>query len=197
MYNYRIRNFLSKFESACNYLGASSKDIISLKVRDISSLSYRYYDDFLQELAIFFNGSINRHIAGNFQGDAHLIENNNQKILIVQHETGLEILFIASSIASLLSLIPTTLQIWNYFRRDKGDIELRYFNKQGELIEEKNILYSNIKPYNKYFENGRPISGLYNEYTMDIDKIMEYLKDIKNDISEIKIAINKLTKLNN
>ena len=38
-------------------------------------------------------------------GDAYVISQDQQKLVIVEHETGLEILYIAGSIASLIGLV--------------------------------------------------------------------------------------------
>ena len=84
---------------------------------------------------------------GDFQGHAWLVsDNRNNKALLVEHETGLEILYIAGSIASLLSLIPLINSGWKFlhsrfsdrpFFRDRGmGVEIRIVDFKKQLVEQ-------------------------------------------------------------
>src|ERR1035437_6750377 len=108
--DYREKNFREKFKSASEYLKCKPDEIISIKLRGIVNDHdyYRMLLDFLKrnnKIAI-------QELHGNFQGNAFIIPFDKSKIIYIEHETGLEILYIAGSIASLVSLVPAILQIW-------------------------------------------------------------------------------------
>lgn len=73
-----------------------------------------------------------------------LVSDRIGKIILVEHETGLEILFIASSIASLISLVPSVIQGWRLLRNHHWErhgesirsYEIRRFNEKWKLLEE-------------------------------------------------------------
>jgi hypothetical protein len=77
------------------------------------------------------------------QGQGHLISHGKTKLIIVEHETGLEILYVAGSIASLVGLIPLVLQCWGGIRgylsrphhRDFQRVEIRRLDGKGHLVE--------------------------------------------------------------
>jgi hypothetical protein len=66
------------------------------------------------------------------------------KVILVEHETGLEILYIAGSIASLVALVPLILQGWGALRgrfwgRDATmdhPVEIRRVDQAGHVYEE-------------------------------------------------------------
>src|ERR1700733_2807671 len=117
-YNYamgtREQNFHDKFESASQHLGCTPKELISLKFRGNVGGYHQY-----QELLHGLQHEAGIHYApaeGSFQGKGYLVRKSRTKVIIVEHETGLEILYVASSIASLLGLIPTILNFWSWIR---------------------------------------------------------------------------------
>lgn len=138
----REKAFREKFASAGKHLGVAPNRIISLKLRD-SVNSYVQYHEMLHilehEAGICFS-----KLAGNLQGQGYLVEHEGQKIILVEHETGLEILYIAGSIASLIGLVPVVLQCWGSIRgyidhRNRHqfrDIEIRRLDDSGNIQEE-------------------------------------------------------------
>lgn len=65
------------------------------------------------------------------------------RLVLVEHESGLEILYIAGSIASLISLVPLVLQVWGSIRHGLArtgagaqQMEIRRLDGGGQLIEE-------------------------------------------------------------
>jgi hypothetical protein len=147
--DYREKNFKEKFKSASQFFNCDIEDIASLKLRDVVN-SHDYYTKFAETFERNNNIPV-QPLKGNYQGNAFSISAYQTNIIYVEHESGLEILYIAGSIASLIGLIPAIIQIWN-FVRNKNDyfgresierIETRYFDKKGKLIEEHNSQYDN------------------------------------------------------
>jgi hypothetical protein len=136
--------FRTKFADAAQALGAAPADVVSLKLRDtVGSYSDSEYDAFFRALEHDLALPLAR-VQSTFQGRAHLVGDDHAKVVLVEHETGLEILYIAGSVASLLGLIPTLLRIWHVaqgrFSRQHhlgpGGIEVHRLDDQGHLKEE-------------------------------------------------------------
>jgi len=130
--------------------------------------------------------------SGKFQGNAFTItDRNKNKILAVEHETGLEILYIAGSIASLIQLLPTVINAWNYLRNGfparlhnfsngrRNGIEIRNFNSKKVLVEQ------NISSAENYIFNMN-----YNAN----QKILEDNIRLKNEIKKLRKIIKSLKK---
>ncbi len=139
--DWRKKAFLAKFQAATLELGASSHhDIESLKFRD--STSYQDYRDLIRELAPLKVVEVQ----GEYQGKAwKLTDTDGNSIIIVEHETGLEILYIVGSVASILGLVPKVINSWkmmrNHWLPHRGrfgidEMERRRFGKNNKLIEE-------------------------------------------------------------
>jgi hypothetical protein len=116
--------------------------VVSIKLRD-SVASHSEYDEMLH--ALEREAGIRRsRINGSLQGQGHLVDHEGQKLIVVEHETGLEILYIAGSIASLIGLVPLVLQFWGATRgflhdrhsRHFHDIETRRLDADGHLQED-------------------------------------------------------------
>ena len=137
----RTEAFRKKFNDAGQCLGVAPNEIVSLKVRETVT-SYSEYHEFLHALERQ-SGLRSSPVSGDFQGSGHLISDGSSKIIFVEHESGLEILYIAGSIASLIGLVPLVLQGWRAFRVrhqrrndiDRGSIELRHLDQKGQLLE--------------------------------------------------------------
>jgi hypothetical protein len=140
--DYREKAFNEKFGSASLHLGVEPKQIVSLKIRETVSSSSEYHhllDTLQREVKISY-----QKLNDNFQGTGYLVADKNSKIILVEHETGLELLYIAGSIASLVGLIPIIRQCWtgirNHFgphrHRDFRDIEIRKLDENGKLKED-------------------------------------------------------------
>ena len=142
--NYREETFRKKFDSAGGELGVRADQVVSLKIRETVG-SYGEYRRLLQSLKqeIGLNW---REAKGDLQGHGYLVSDRTTKVIVVEHETGLEILYIAGSIASIVSLIPLILRSWEALRgRFLGrhgapshvhDVEMRRFDSSGRLYEE-------------------------------------------------------------
>lgn len=139
--DYREKNFKEKFDNASLHLGVEPKQIVSLKFRETVS-SYSEYHNLLDILQREANLSYQK-LNDNFQGTGYLVADKNSKIILVEHETGLELLYIAGSVASLVGLIPLIRQCWagmhNHFsphrHRDFRDIEIRKLDENSKLKE--------------------------------------------------------------
>ncbi len=142
----RTDAFVRKFSDAQHCLGSNSiHDLVSIKYREnVSSFTY---EEFIKG---FLQGEMNleaKQVKGDFRGRTWLIQDSDKhKVLLVEHETGLEILYIAGSIASLLSLIPLITSGWRFmhsrfsdrhFPRDRGTgLEVRVIDNKNHLAEQ-------------------------------------------------------------
>jgi len=141
--NYRAKAFKKKFSNASHQLGVRPNEVVSLKLRENVS-SYAEYREFLRALE-HEAGVRWSAVDGDLQGQGYILSDGNSRVIIVEHETGLEILYIAGSIASVISLVPLILQGWHAFRgrhsgrRDFDDrgLEIRRLDEQGHLSEDR------------------------------------------------------------
>lgn len=139
--DHREQAFRAKFAAAAPHLGAAPEQLASLKIRGNVG-GYHEYHELLHTLE-HEAGIRSRGIQGDFQGNSYLIEHSKTKLIVVEHETGLEILYIAGSVASLLSLIPLVLRCWSVVHGggrhrppDFHRVEIRRLNADGHLVEE-------------------------------------------------------------
>jgi hypothetical protein len=137
----REKAFLARFQTVAKELNVGSHhDIESLKFR--ASTSDLEYKELLVDLKLLEI----KEIKGNYDGKAwRLTDTGNNSIIIVEHETGLEIFFIVTGVASIIGAVPTVINAWNRLRnhwppfRERfgtGGIERRRFDKNNKLIEE-------------------------------------------------------------
>jgi hypothetical protein len=139
--DWRRKNFLAKFKAAAAELNADShRDIESLKFRDV--IGFHDYKELVNEL-----GPLKViEIKGNYQGRAwKLTDADSNSIIIVEHETGLEIIYVVGALASIVSLVPIIINTWGRIRDHwppfrgrfgTGTLERRRFNKNNRLVEE-------------------------------------------------------------
>jgi len=108
----RKETFKTKFDTAASCFGVKSEQIVSLKLRETvsSSHDYRHLLDAIREEAEL-NPSV---IEGDLQGRGCLLWQGKSKIIIVEHTTGLEILYIAFFIVSLAAVGGEELKGGNY-----------------------------------------------------------------------------------
>ncbi|MBL7133476.1 MAG: hypothetical protein ISS78_05210 [Phycisphaerae bacterium] len=143
--DYRQDAFRQKFADAAGHLEASPDALVSLKIRDNVG-GHREYHESLRML-VDETRTHSTGIQSNFQGNGYLVQSSKTKVIVVEHETGLEILYVAGSIASLLGLIPLILRCWSVIREhghrqhrhgtpDLHRIETRRLSSQGDLIED-------------------------------------------------------------
>jgi hypothetical protein len=129
-------------------------------------------------------------IQDDLQGKGHLVSQGGQRIIVVEHETGLEILFIASSIASLIGLVPLVLQAWSSIRGHFAhrhanhirDVEIRRIDSAGNLQEEHthNLTSSSIFPL-----------GMLNSVILSVANVLE--DDLKSLRQEVRSQNERLT----
>jgi hypothetical protein len=85
---------------------------------------------------------------GDFWCQTWLVSDEHQnRVVLVQHETGLEILAVAGSIASLIILFPMINSGWNRLRDrfhrhpmtrgNEGAVEIRRLNQSNTLVEQQ------------------------------------------------------------
>jgi len=141
--DYRTKNFQDKFFAASVVLGVPPNEIMSVKMRDMIN-SYSEYDAFFHELEHRPNLTLTP-VSGQFQGKGFSFSDGRNTVILIQHESGLEILNTAASIASLIGLVPLVVQAWRAFRRHRQhhaghepyEIEIRRIDQAGNLIEER------------------------------------------------------------
>lgn len=191
--DYRENTFRTKFENAAKYLQSEPKEVISLKMRDNVG-SYHEYDRLIDILEREVNLKTSP-VKDGLQGDGYLVQNRNNRIIIVKHETGLEILYIAGSIASIISLVPLVLKCWNHLRGGFGrhhnlhDIEIRRLDENGHLIEQHSheLFDDHLSPFNL-------ANGLL---TDSIEGIEGELRQLKSDFHALSARVNKIEKAQN
>jgi hypothetical protein len=140
--DYRTEAFKTKLSDAGRHLGVTPKDVVSLKLREnvSSNAEYREFFRALEHEAGFQCTPVD----GDFQGKGYLLADGSSRVIIVEHETGLEILYIAGSIASLIGILPLIVQGWRAFRGhhagrcdfDDRGVEIRRIDEKGHLSED-------------------------------------------------------------
>lgn len=150
--DHRNAAFKTKFTNASKYLGVAPDQVISLKFRDMVS-SYSQYHEMLRLLE--HEAMIPSFpVQDDFQGQGHIVGQGDQKIIVVEHETGLEILYIAGSVASIIGIIPLVLRCWGAVRgyldrrhaNHTRSIEIRRIDIAGNLREEHSNGFS-VTPF--------------------------------------------------
>lgn len=140
--DYREESFRRKFHDASRLLDVRPDQIVSLKFRENVG-SYEDYQVLVEGLQRDF--SIQCSPAnGDLQGRGYVLDLDRTRIILVEHETGLEILYIGGSIASLVALIPLIMQSWSAVRKRfwaRGSelnhpLEIRRIDAAGHLQEE-------------------------------------------------------------
>jgi len=140
--DYRAEAFRKKFNDASRHLGVKPSEIVSLKLRENVN-SYAEYREFLHALERE-TGLQWSDVDGELQGKGYLLSDSSSRVIFVEHESGLEILYIAGSIASLIGLVPLIVQGWRAFRGhrsgrrdfDERGIEIRRLDENGHLVED-------------------------------------------------------------
>ncbi|MCX6158109.1 MAG: hypothetical protein NTY74_09060 [Ignavibacteriae bacterium] len=142
--------FEQKFNECSKYLKAKPNNLVSLKYREIRD--HESYNELLDKLKNIEGLEI-KSIGNVMNGVAYNISYGEQNIIIVEHETGLEILYIAGSIAGIIGLVLQVGSMINNHRRmtpfhhEIRETEIRYFDKKGNFIEERR---TNYLPYEAF-----------------------------------------------
>jgi hypothetical protein len=132
--------FEQKFTECSKFIKADPKRIVSLKYREMRD-SY-FYEELLNSLNNIKGLQIKK-LGQIMNGISYKISYGKQELIIVEHETGLEILYIAGSVASLIGLILQVASMigdrknrMHSYSNDMRDVELRYFDKHGDFVED-------------------------------------------------------------
>lgn len=146
--DHRTDSFTRRFRSAKSHLGAPDiQRLVSLKYRHhgVNGPDYsQFIDDYLRR-TLGFNVV---EVDGDFGGQAWLVTDKAQnRAILVEHETGLEILSAIGSVASLIALLPLISSGWanlrhrffrpHFDRPDGEGIEVRRFDQNEVLIEQQ------------------------------------------------------------
>ncbi|MEW6536476.1 MAG: hypothetical protein AB1454_12775 [Candidatus Auribacterota bacterium] len=201
--DYREKAFKEKFDNASLYLGVEPEQIVSLKFRETVS-SYSEYHKLLDVLQRELHISYQK-IDGNFQGTGYLVTDTNSKVILVEHESGLELLYIAGSIASLLQLIPLIRQCWlgirNHFdshhHRGFRNIEIRKIDIKGRIKEdrvpEEEVFCTPLLPNSLIVSATQRIESEIDSLKNEIKALSERIKKVEKP-STRKTTIKKAVK---
>ena len=184
--NWREKDFVAKFEAAAVELNAASHlNIESLKFRDIRFYDYKELINELGPLKVI-------KISGTYQGNAwKLTDADHNSIIIVEHETGLEILYVVGAVASIASLVPLIINTWGRIRDHlppfrgrfgTAAVERRRFDKNNRLVEEPAL----------------PIEMIVFQHLLhQYDTLSERISSLEGEVSSLKSCIDRPRKLIN
>lgn len=184
----RSQQFTDKFKSAQNELRAQLvNDIISFKFKE--NVNHSEYQHFLDYIRHDLNLSASQ-VSGNYQGQAWLItDENDNKLIIVEHETGLEILAVLGYIYTVRDTLLLLSYGWNYlkdrffsgrFGHPGGTgkpVEIRKFDSGGNKLIERPIVSVESYVLNLGFEENKKLI----ERVAKLEKEMAKLKETKNN----------------
>src|SRR5271157_4915187 len=105
----RFETFRRRFANAAGILNAKPHEIASMKFRsNAPAVSYSEFYDLLRRS----HGITLSPVKTDEYERGMLVTLGDGKVIVVEHETGLEILNTAGSIASLIALIPLIVWCW-------------------------------------------------------------------------------------
>lgn len=129
--------FLRKFTECGKYLNVPPSKLVFLTYREMRD--HEYYTELLRRLENIDNLAV-KDIGNALNGRGYLLSYGRQSIVLVEHETGLEILYIAGSIASLIGLVLQISSSISSHRHPSGsfpphleDVEVRRFDNPGKF----------------------------------------------------------------
>jgi hypothetical protein len=204
--NSRTDAFIKKFTSASVSLKTTPENVISIKLRE-NVTNYEDYNKLIERLVLFAKVKI-APLQGNFQGDAFLITHSREKVILVEHETGLEILYAAGAISTFVGLIPIILQVWKGASKSKRndrnnyktfeeyrnirETDIRYINQIGDLIEEKEIDLFDDKNPNLYMLDWSKQHSVLHRLSKVIDIQNEKIYFLEEHINKLEEQVKKL-----
>lgn len=145
--DYRTEALFKRLDGALAIFNESAiQNIVSLKYRD-DCVSYSQYSDFVDH---YLRAELHldvQDLKGRFHEQAWLVSDTDKnRIMIVEHETGLEILYISSAVASIIGIIPVICAGWKFFRGrfshrshphdEDGHLEIRKVDGHNVLVEQ-------------------------------------------------------------
>lgn len=146
--DYRTEQFMRRFRNAQSHLDTQTiQELISFKYREHCA-SNADYSHFVDAYLMAHPGVEVKTLGNDFGEQAWLVKDQERRrAILVQHETGLEILGAAGSIASLIGLIPLIAWGWTKIRQrffhsrfdptDNNGVEIRSFDKNNHLVEQQ------------------------------------------------------------
>lgn len=183
--DYRAKNFVHKFTNAQKHLGGSPQRIVSFKYRDGSYVDYSDYRRLINELSQSEAVLEVKQIEGKFQGDAWLIKDKNQNsAILVEHESGLEIISTIADIISLLGVFSLINSGWRFIRDRSArfsydrdvQIEVRTLNSKNQ-VSEKHVI--NLESY------------VVEASLKEITALRTKVKKLEKKLAETKTKTNK------
>ncbi len=145
--DYRTNSFLRRFRNAKDHLKAQAlHELVSFKLRE-RCVSYSEYSHFVNDYLTGYPGLEIKQLGSDFGEQAWLVKDAQENsAILIQHETGLEILGAVGSIASLIGLIPLIVSGWARIRGkysrssfddpDMKSVEVRRFDRKNHLLEQ-------------------------------------------------------------
>ncbi|HTW90276.1 MAG TPA: hypothetical protein VMH22_01015 [bacterium] len=141
--NHREEQFKRRFAAAAQQLSAMPEQVVSLKLRGFAG-AYRDYQELVDVLKREAGLDCTEVKLDQYE-KGYILGRGKTSVIVVEHETGLEILYIAGAVASLIGLVPMVLQGWRALHahlphRDIGldhGIEVRRLDASGRLTEER------------------------------------------------------------
>ena len=191
--DYRERTFKTKFGNAAKCLGVSPEQVISLKVRE-NVQSYHEYDH-LMDVLEHEAGIVGSPVKEDLQGQGHLLQYGKNQIIVVRHETGLEILYVVGSIASIVGLVSLVLQCWGrlqgHSRRPHPphlqEVETRRLDENGRLVEDRAPgLFGGLLS---------PLSFINSALTSAVEAMDYDLRRIRTDVQALTARVKVLEKI--
>ncbi len=179
----RARAFRDRFRFVAGELGAKSlNDIESLKFRWLSNLYG--YDKLLSNV----DRITVEKVDGKRLGPAWKVtDNSGSAVILEEHETGLEVLYVVSSLSSIIALVQSIINALGKHRRN------RYFPE--ELIHEQQIEKRKIVDGGKLEEDFIPSLEFWflthlieqNERLVDrISSMEKQLQELKSSMGQSK-----------
>jgi hypothetical protein len=178
--NNRTDSFAQRFRSAKTLLKAPAiHDLVSLKYRERHDVPGSEYSHFINDLRQDSELDV-APVDGGFGGQAWLVTDKVQnRAILVEHETGLEILGAIGSVASLIALLPMISSGWTrlrhrffdplYDRPDVRGIEVRRIDLSGNLIEQQ---LPSVEVY--------VFNTAFRDYSLLVQKINQLEDEVKN-----------------
>ncbi len=182
--------FKKKLGSAARHLGVKPYQVISLKLRE-NVVSYQEYRDLVENLEREAGLQCSQ-LDSDLQGRGYLLTDGETKVIVVEHETGLEVLYVAGSVASLIGLVPLVLQGWyalrgRFFGRrglDIDSVEIRRIDARGRL-QEKRMHSSGMGPLT-------PMGILARELMATSSQIESELRDLSRQVKSLNSRVEAL-----
>jgi hypothetical protein len=189
--DYREETFRRRFENASKEFGVRPNQVVSLKLREnVNTSEYREFFHVLErEMGLRVVPS-----KVDLQGQGYIVADHKVQIFLVEHESGLEILYAVGAIASIIDMIPRIIQAWRFLHihirghhgTDLNEIEIRRIDQHDKLVEEH---IPDVET------NDRMLMGYMNPASFSIKRLLETEMDIiVSQIQSLTTRVEKLEK---